>query len=156
MDFNHQLLDRGLARLYDSSFSKRSEYTDAEAQTQREDVGLWDFDGSAATDTPTETESSLDDSGGSRVAISRYRRAGVPIRTTARTSTPMTRHSRFSKRCRVIRASSTVTETGKRASRSHCLSNSPQICLQMIRAMGSGQYRAVASRGHDPGPTSGR
>ena len=63
-DFNRQLLDRGLARMYDSEFSKRSEYTNAEAQAQRGDVGLWDFDGSVATDTPTETESS-DDSDGS-------------------------------------------------------------------------------------------
>jgi micrococcal nuclease len=63
-DFNRELLDQGLARMYDSTFSKRSEYTDAEAQAQREDVGLWDFDGSAATATPTETDSS-DDSGGS-------------------------------------------------------------------------------------------
>ena len=61
-DFNRELIDQGLARMYDSSFSKRSEYTDAEAQAQREDVGLWDFDGSAAT--ATETDSS-DDSGGS-------------------------------------------------------------------------------------------
>ena len=61
-DFNRQLIDRGLARIYDSSFSKRSEYTDAEAQAQREDVSLWDFDGSTATDTPTQTDSS-DDSG---------------------------------------------------------------------------------------------
>ena len=61
-DFNRQLLDRGLARMYDSTFSKRSEYTNAEAQAQREDVGLWNFNGSAATDTPTETESSSDDS----------------------------------------------------------------------------------------------
>ena len=64
-DFNRQLIDRGLARMYDSSFSKRSDYTDAEAQAQREDVGLWDFDGSVATDTPTEIDSSddSDDSG---------------------------------------------------------------------------------------------
>jgi len=61
-DFNRELLDRGLARLYDSTFSKRSEYESAEAQAQNEDIGLWDFDGSAATDTPTETESSADDS----------------------------------------------------------------------------------------------
>ena len=39
-DFNRQLIDRGLARTYDSSFSKRSDYTDAEAKARREDVGL--------------------------------------------------------------------------------------------------------------------
>ena len=64
-DFNHQLIDAGYARMYDSSFSQRSEYTDVEAQAQREDIGLWDFDGSVATDTPIETESPPDDSGGS-------------------------------------------------------------------------------------------
>jgi len=63
-DFNRELLDQGLARLYDSSFSKRSEYESTEAQAQREGVGLWDFDGSTATATATETESS-DDSDGS-------------------------------------------------------------------------------------------
>jgi micrococcal nuclease len=61
-DFNRQLIDQGLARMYDSSFSKRAAYSSAEAQAQEEDVGLWDFDGSAAT--ATETDSS-DDSGGS-------------------------------------------------------------------------------------------
>ena len=64
-DFNRKLLDRGLARMYDSSFSKRSEYQDAEAQAQRENIGLWDFDGSTATATVTATErNSSDDSGG--------------------------------------------------------------------------------------------
>ena len=65
-DFNRQLIDRGLARMYDSSFSKRSEYKSAEAQTQRDDIGLWDFDGSTATATATATETaSSGDSGGS-------------------------------------------------------------------------------------------
>ena len=66
-DFNRGLLDRGLARMYDSSFSKRGEYKSAEAQAQREDVGLWDFDGSIATATTTQTESSANSgrSGGS-------------------------------------------------------------------------------------------
>ena len=61
-EFNGQLIDRGLARMYDSEFSERSEYGSTEAQAQEENVGLWGFDGSAAT--ATETESS-DDSGGS-------------------------------------------------------------------------------------------
>ena len=63
-DFNRQLIDRGLARMYDSSFSKRAAYSSAEAQAQEEDVGLWDFNGSISTATATETEAS-DDSGGS-------------------------------------------------------------------------------------------
>lgn len=65
-DFNRELLDRELARLYDSTFSERSEYESAEAQ--REDVGLWNFDGSTTTATANsiETESSddSDDLGG--------------------------------------------------------------------------------------------
>ena len=61
-DFNRELIDQGLARMYDSEFSKRGEYESTKAQAQEENVGLRDFDGSAAT--ATETDSS-DDSGGS-------------------------------------------------------------------------------------------
>jgi micrococcal nuclease len=57
-DFNRQLIDEGYARMYDSTLSKRSAYESTEAQAQREDVGLWDFEGSAATATATETGSS--------------------------------------------------------------------------------------------------
>jgi micrococcal nuclease len=63
-DFNRELLDQGLARMYDSEFSERNEYESAEAQAQEGNVGLWDFDGSISTATATETESS-DDLGGS-------------------------------------------------------------------------------------------
>lgn len=42
--FNRELLDRGLARLYDSEFSKRSAFASAEAAAQRDDVGLWGFE----------------------------------------------------------------------------------------------------------------
>jgi micrococcal nuclease len=62
-DFNRQLLDEGYARLYDSEFSKRGEYESTEAQAQREDAGLWAFEGSTAR-TATETAAS-DDSAGS-------------------------------------------------------------------------------------------
>jgi micrococcal nuclease len=63
-DFNQQLIDQGLARMYDSSFSKRAAYSRAEAQAQEENIGLRAFDGSTLTATATETESS-GDSGGS-------------------------------------------------------------------------------------------
>ena len=59
-DFNRQLIDQGLARMYDSSFSKRSVYTSAERQAQQDDVGLWDYEGSTATETPTPESSSGD------------------------------------------------------------------------------------------------
>lgn len=52
--FNRELLDRGLARLYDSEFSKRSAFESAESRAQREDVGLWGFEGPG--DEPPEEE----------------------------------------------------------------------------------------------------
>ena len=53
-NFNKQLIEQGYARMYDSSFSKRSAFTDAESRAQSDKVGLWGFesDGSTATDTP--------------------------------------------------------------------------------------------------------
>ena len=51
--FNRQLLDQGYARLYDTEFSKRSEFADLEEQAQSNDVGLWDFE---AQSTPTTTD----------------------------------------------------------------------------------------------------
>lgn len=48
--FNRALIDEGLARMYDSQFSERSAFERAEAQAQREEVGLWGFEGS--TDEP--------------------------------------------------------------------------------------------------------
>ncbi len=44
--FNRVLLDEGLARLYDSEFSKREAFARAEANAQRDDVGLWGFEDS--------------------------------------------------------------------------------------------------------------
>ena len=64
-DFNRELIDRGLARMYDSSFSKRGEYESTEAQAQEEAIGLWGFDGSAATATETESSDNSGGSGGS-------------------------------------------------------------------------------------------
>ena len=55
-NFNKQLLDEGYARMYDSTFSKREAFADAEARAQSNDVGLWAFEGGpTATVTPTDT-----------------------------------------------------------------------------------------------------
>ncbi len=52
-NFNAQLLRRGYARLYDSSFSERDRFADIEATAQRNDVGVWGFDGPPSTPEPT-------------------------------------------------------------------------------------------------------
>lgn len=57
-NFNKLLLTNGYARKFDSSFSKRSEFADAESTAQANNVGLWDFEEvstpiSTATPTPT-------------------------------------------------------------------------------------------------------
>lgn len=49
--FNLQLLRQGYARMYDSQFSKRSQFSDAEETAQTNDVGLWGF-ASGTTATP--------------------------------------------------------------------------------------------------------
>jgi endonuclease YncB( thermonuclease family) len=53
-NFNKLLLTNGYARVYESSFSKRSEFDDAEATAGANDVGLWNFEQSS-TPTPTPT-----------------------------------------------------------------------------------------------------
>ncbi|ADJ15769.1 thermonuclease family protein [Halalkalicoccus jeotgali] len=55
--FNRALIDEGLARMYDSQFSERPEYENAEAEARSEGVGLWGFEGS--TEEPP-----ADDGGG--------------------------------------------------------------------------------------------
>ncbi len=48
--FNRVLLERGYARLYDSEFSRRASFSDAEARARTDDVGLWGFgEGGAGT-----------------------------------------------------------------------------------------------------------
>ena len=56
---NYQLIQQGYARMYDSSFSKRNQYSDAEATAQADNVGVWGFKDSSTTPTPdgTGTES---------------------------------------------------------------------------------------------------
>lgn len=58
-NFNKLLLTNGYARMYESSFSKRSEFADAEATAQAENVGLWNFEEpSTSTPPPTPTAAS--------------------------------------------------------------------------------------------------
>jgi micrococcal nuclease len=64
-NFNQQLLEDGYARVYDSSFSLRSEFDSTEEQARSNNVGLWDFEGDTSTPTATPTPESNDgDSGG--------------------------------------------------------------------------------------------
>lgn len=56
--FNHQLLEGGYARVYDSEFSLREQFDSTEEQSRSNSVGLWDFEGDSSTPTPTPTESS--------------------------------------------------------------------------------------------------
>jgi micrococcal nuclease len=52
-NFNKRLISEGYARMYDSQFSKRGEFLDAEKTAQENRVGLWDFDGPTPTRTAT-------------------------------------------------------------------------------------------------------
>lgn len=56
-NLNERLLSEGYARMYDSSFSLRSAFRDAEATAQAEKRGLWAFDGSSVTTTTTRAQS---------------------------------------------------------------------------------------------------
>lgn len=62
-NFNKRLLTDGYARMYDSSFSLRSEFSSAEQNAQAGDVGLWDFEQpeTPETEAPTTQDSSGDD-----------------------------------------------------------------------------------------------
>jgi len=55
-NFNKRLLTEGYARMFDSQFSERAEFLDAEKTAQENRVGLWNFDG--LTPTPTATPES--------------------------------------------------------------------------------------------------
>ncbi|WP_254532708.1 lamin tail domain-containing protein [Natrinema gelatinilyticum] len=59
--FNLRLLENGYARMYDSQFTKRSEYRSAESIAQINDVGVWDYTDSSPSPSP---------SGGSSLAVS--------------------------------------------------------------------------------------
>lgn len=58
-NFNRQLLTDGYARLYESSFLKRSDFETAEANAQQNEVGLWDFDEPTSTPEPTPTATEM-------------------------------------------------------------------------------------------------
>ncbi|WP_122090047.1 thermonuclease family protein [Halalkalicoccus subterraneus] len=60
--FNRALIDEGLARMYDSQFSERPAFEDAEAEARNEGVGLWGFEGS--TEEPP-ADGTDEDEGGS-------------------------------------------------------------------------------------------
>lgn len=57
-NFNKRLLDEGYARMYESSFSKRSEFESAVSTAKANDVGLWDFDVPETTEAPDTPEDS--------------------------------------------------------------------------------------------------
>jgi micrococcal nuclease len=53
-DFNRALLERGYARLYDTTFDRAGSYAAAERAARSADAGLWAYEGtSATTATPT-------------------------------------------------------------------------------------------------------
>lgn len=64
-NFNLALLEGGYARVYDSSFSLRDEFDNAESEARSNDVGLWNFEddtsSSAATESDSENTSSPSD-----------------------------------------------------------------------------------------------
>lgn len=57
-EFNHQLVEGGYARVYDSSFTKRDQYYASEDGAQHQDTGVWRCQTvEQQTETPTETGS---------------------------------------------------------------------------------------------------
>lgn len=52
--FNEELLAKGYARVYDTSFAQRPAFETAEQQAQRNDVGLWGFTAQTTTTTTEE------------------------------------------------------------------------------------------------------
>lgn len=65
-NFNRQLLNRGLARVYPSTFTLRSEFETVEKTARENEVGLWGFEGGSGameTATEAETETEVPDSG---------------------------------------------------------------------------------------------
>ena len=61
MHFNEQLLVNGYARMYDSSFSYRSEFKNIEENAQGQDKGLWDFEKQESINQPKDTSKEDDD-----------------------------------------------------------------------------------------------
>ncbi|ESP88237.1 lamin tail domain-containing protein [Candidatus Halobonum tyrrellensis] len=70
--FNYGLVERGLARVYDSSFEERERYYEAEAAAMEADRGLWTCrDGTPGAGTPTATLARAATVAGDGVAITR-------------------------------------------------------------------------------------
>lgn len=63
--FNEQLIEQGYARMYESSFSKRTEFTSDEQHAQDNNVGLWNYE--APADGGNDDGSG--DSSGSQLAV---------------------------------------------------------------------------------------
>jgi micrococcal nuclease len=63
-NFNRQLIEEGYARMYDSSFSQRSAFAEAEARARQNDVGLWGFEGAAGDVRTTAVRPPSSGSGG--------------------------------------------------------------------------------------------
>ena len=59
-NFNRRLLEKGYARLYESSFSQREAFAAAEATARANDVGLWKYDGEEAPTTTANDSTSAD------------------------------------------------------------------------------------------------
>lgn len=57
-NFNERLLETGHARLYESTFSKRAAFEQAERTARQNAVGLWDYDAPTTTTTTTTTTTS--------------------------------------------------------------------------------------------------
>jgi len=54
--FNLRLIENGYARMYDTQFSKRSTFSQAETDAQSTDTGVWGYETPTDTPTPTPTE----------------------------------------------------------------------------------------------------
>jgi len=53
--FNHALIEQGYARLYDTAFSKRSQFASAEANARAQEIGVWNFEPQTPEPTPEPT-----------------------------------------------------------------------------------------------------
>ncbi|WP_424004744.1 lamin tail domain-containing protein [Haloarcula salina] len=53
--FNHELIDRGYARLYDTAFSKRAQFASTESNAQAGEIGVWNYESRTPEPTPEPT-----------------------------------------------------------------------------------------------------
>jgi len=59
--FNQELIEQGYARLYDTEFSKRSQFASTESDAQDSDVGVWEYEAQTPEPTPTPTPEQTED-----------------------------------------------------------------------------------------------